>query len=184
MKPVKVPPGLGDREPPDTAPDTARDTTWAGEARAAAGCATALLAALLVVDAVDGGTEAWRVVLWIALAVLLFVILLPARVSAAPGRLSVRGLWSRQTVHTERLVSVRWSNGVAQRLVLRDKDGGRAELDPQVLIDNPPLWRLVDSAARTSLRDGTLLCGQTALHQMQRRIDRETARLVFRASGL
>ncbi|MFJ9826005.1 hypothetical protein ACIRSU_16765 [Streptomyces sp. NPDC101160] len=180
MKPMRVRPDADDAEPPVTA----HDTTWAGEARTAAGCAGLLLAALLVVDAVDGGLETWSVALWVGLAVLLLVILLPARVSAAPGRLSVRGLWTRHTVRTDRLASVRWSNGVAQRLVLRDKDGGRAELDPQVLVDNPPLWQLVSTAARTSLRDGTLLCGQTALHQMQRRIDRETAERVFRVSGL
>ncbi|GAA2800051.1 hypothetical protein VO63_09460 [Streptomyces showdoensis] len=181
---MKVHPSPFAAAAPDEPPDTAQDTSWPGEARAAAGCAGLLLAACLGIDALDGGLETWGAALWPALAALLFVVLLPGRVSAAPGRLTVRGLWSRHTVRTDELVSVRWSNGVAQRLVLRDRHGARAELDPGVLVANPPLWHLLDTAARASLRAGTLLCGGTALDQLRRRIDRETAETVFRVSGL
>lgn len=79
---------------------------------------------------------------------------------------------------------MRWSNGVAQRLVLRDADGNRAEIDPRVLIANPPLWAVVDTDARTSIERGTLRCGETALRQMAARVDRESARIVFKLSGL
>ncbi|MEU8761977.1 hypothetical protein [Streptomyces sp. NPDC048659] len=177
-----VPTGTPD-EPPDPAAP-ARDTTWPGEARAAAGCAGLLLAACVGIDTADGGMAGWGAPLWLALAVLLFVVLLPARVSAVPGRLTVRGLCARRTVRTDRLVSVRWSNGVAQRLVLRDRYGNRAEFDPAVLVANPPLWHLLDTDTSTSLREGTLLCGTTALAQLRRRIDRETAHTVFKVSGL
>ncbi|MER8042881.1 hypothetical protein [Streptomyces sp. NPDC094032] len=184
MKPMKLHKTPFAAGTPAEPPDTVHDTSWPAEARAATGCAVLLLAACLCIDTMDGGLETWGTALWLTLAVLLFVVLLPARVSAAPNRLTVRGLWSRHSVRTDRLVSVRWSNGVAQRLVLRDRYGNRAELDPGVLIANPPLWQLVDTAARTSQREGTLLCGGTALDQLQRRIDRETAETVFKVSGL
>ncbi|MDT9686854.1 hypothetical protein Q5762_00495 [Streptomyces sp. P9(2023)] len=138
----------------------------------------------MTIDAGTGALATARAVLWIGLAALLFVILLPARVSAAPGRLTVRGLWARHTVRTDRLCSVRWSNGVAQRLVLRDTEDGRAEIDPRVLVANPALWHLLATDARGSSARGTLLCGATALDQLSRRIDRETAETVFKVSGL
>ncbi|MEU4269281.1 hypothetical protein [Streptomyces sp. NPDC026092] len=160
------------------------DDEWAGETRAAAGCAALLLALSLTIDAGTGSLNTARVALWIGLAALLFVILMPSRVSAAPGRLTVRGLWTRHTVHTDRLRSVRWSNGVSQRLVLRDTEDNRAEIDPRVLIANPALWHRVAGDARISSAQGTLLCGATALDQLSRRIDRETTETVFKVSGL
>ncbi|MFD3946688.1 hypothetical protein [Streptomyces sp. NPDC058579] len=160
------------------------DDEWAGETRAAAGCAALLLALSLTIDAGTGSLNTARVVLWIGLAALLFVILMPSRVSAAPGVLTVRGLWTRHTVRTDRLRSVRWSNGVSQRLVLRDTEDNRAEIDPRVLIANPALWHRVAADARISSAQGTLLCGATALDQLSRRIDRETAQTVFKVSGL
>ncbi|MFD3484717.1 hypothetical protein [Streptomyces sp. NPDC058665] len=42
-----------------------------------------------------------------------------------------RGLLRERTVRTDRLVSVRWSDGVAQRLIPRDLDGGSVEVDPR-----------------------------------------------------
>ena len=168
-------------EPPGT---HASNIGWAGELRAAIGCAVLLLALLLLIDTAAGGLTAPRVVLWTGLSVLLFVVLHPARVTAGEGWLASRRLWRERRVHTDRLVAVRWSDGVAQRLVLRDMDGGRVELDPHVLIDNPELWRLVDGGARASLGRGTLLCGATALKQLSRRIDDETAQNVFKVSGL
>ncbi|MFF9017128.1 hypothetical protein ACF09C_29700 [Streptomyces sp. NPDC014870] len=161
-----------------------QDDAWAGETRAAAGCAALLLALSMTIDAGTGSLSTARAVLWIGVAALLFVILMPSRVSAAPGRLTVRGLWTRHTVRTDRLRSVRWSNGVSQRLVLRDAEDNRAELDPRVLIANPALWHRVAADARLSAAQGTLLCGATALDQLARRIDRETAETVFKVSGL
>ncbi|WP_371654729.1 MULTISPECIES: hypothetical protein [unclassified Streptomyces] len=172
------------RRTPRTASAPAYDRTWAGEARSAGGCAAVLLGLLLLIDTGAGTLTPWRAALWAGLAVLLLLVLWPARVSAAPGSLVARGPLRARAVRTDRLVSVRWSDGVAQRLVLRDAEGGRAEIDPRVLVTNPPLWRLVDAGARTSVARGTLRCGETALRQVSARVDRETARGVFRASGL
>lgn len=162
----------------------ASNTDWAGELRTAIGCATLLFALLLLVDGASGRLTAPRAVLWTGLATLLFVVLLPARVTAGEGWLASRGILRKQRVRTDQLVAVRWSDGVAQRLVLRDLEGGRIELDPRVLVANPQLWRHLDAGARASLGRGTLLCGATALKQLSRRIDGETAQTVFKVSGL
>ncbi|MFB7742739.1 hypothetical protein ACWCWQ_08350 [Streptomyces sp. NPDC001571] len=159
------------------------DTTWAGEARSAAGCSAVLLGLLLTVDALAGTLDLARGGLWGLLAGLLFAVLWPARVSAAPGRLVARGLLRRAEVRTDRLVSVRWSDGVAQRLVLRDAEGNRVEIDPKVLVANPPLWHVLDRDARTSRDRKVLRCGETALRQLAARVDGETARAVFEVSG-
>ncbi|WP_455351949.1 hypothetical protein [Streptomyces sp. SYSU K217416] len=87
-------------------------------------------------------------------------------------------------MRTDQLVAVRWSDGVAQRLILRDLHGGRVELDPRVLVANSQLWRLLDEGARASLGRGTLLCGAIALKQLSQRIDGETAQSVSKVSGL
>ncbi|MET9255061.1 hypothetical protein [Streptomyces sp. NPDC003717] len=49
---------------------------------------------------------------------------------------------------------------------------------------NPRLWAHLDTGARRSADDGLLLCGATALRRIALRVDRESARAVFRASGL
>ncbi|MCX4820164.1 hypothetical protein OG883_09645 [Streptomyces sp. NBC_01142] len=171
----------GRAEPPGS---PSADHGRSGERQAAIRCAALLLAMLLLIDVGSGGLTTVRAVLWTGLAVLLFVVLLPPRVTAGEGWLASRGLLRERTVRTDRLVSVRWSDGVAQRLVLRDLDGGRVELDPRVLVANPRLWRLLDAGARTSLGRGTLLYGAAALRQLSRRIDGETVRSVFTVSGL
>ncbi|MGY0489905.1 hypothetical protein [Streptomyces sp. WG-D5] len=163
---------------------SARDERWDGQARGAVGCGTTLCALLLAIDVMAGHLAPGRCVLWCGLSVALTVILLPVRVTATADRLSTRGLWREHTVRTDRLVSVRCVNGVAGRLVLRDEAGGRVEIDPRVLVANPPLWRLLDDAARVSQRRGLLLCGGTALRALAQRVDEELARTVFRVSGL
>ncbi|MEV6399067.1 hypothetical protein AB0M39_30515 [Streptomyces sp. NPDC051907] len=168
----------------DRAAGVVHDTRWASEARAATGCAALLLGLSLTIEAGNGTLAPARALLWCALAALLFAVLLPSRVEAAPGRLTVRGLTTRRTVRTDRLTSVRWSDGVAQRLILRDAAGGRAEVDPRVLVANPPLWRLLEADARVCQRRGTLLRGGTELDRLARRVDRESAHAVFRVSGL
>ncbi|WP_438296117.1 hypothetical protein [Streptomyces sp. HUAS TT7] len=168
----------------DRAVPLAYDTTWAGEARSAVGYATLLFALLLTVDELADTLTDLRAALWLSLGVLLLLVLWPARVSVGRGRLVSRSLCGERTVRTDRLVSVRWSSGVAQRLVLRDADGNRAELDPKVLVANPPLWHVLDADARTSVDRGLLRCGETALRQMAARIDKETARTVFKVSGI
>ncbi|MER5851992.1 hypothetical protein ABT126_34540 [Streptomyces sp. NPDC002012] len=167
--------------PPDT---TAQDHGWAGDLRFAVHCAVTLLGLLLAVDATAGHLTWLRALLWTGLAALLLVVLVPPRVRAGAGWLSCRGLVRERFVRTDRLVSVRWSDGVSQRLVLRDADGRRVEVDPQVFLANPALWHRLDDDARGCVKRGTLRCGVTALRQLADRIDRRTARTVFTISGL
>ncbi|MBT1182711.1 hypothetical protein HET69_01485 [Streptomyces sp. CJ_13] len=162
----------------------ARDIHWAGEMRSAIGVASLLYSALLAMDAGFGKLDATRGALWTGLAALLFVILLPSRVSVGPGLLSARGLLVEHAVRTDSLVSVRWSDGVAQRMILRDTEGSQVEIDPTVLVRNPAMWRRVDTDTRTSIQHSTLLCGESALRRLAERIDRETALTVFKVSGL
>ncbi|MGW1885681.1 hypothetical protein [Streptomyces sp. NPDC001970] len=163
---------------------TAYDDGWAKELRDAVRCAALLLGLLLVIDAGSGHLTWARGLLWAALAVALFAVLVPPRISAGDGWLAADGLLRRRVVRTDRLVSVRCSDGVSQRLVLRDTEGSRVEVDPRVFVANPALWRRLDEDARTCVEHGTLLCGTTALRQLSERIDRETARTVFKVSGL
>ncbi|MDQ1048588.1 hypothetical protein [Streptomyces sp. V4I2] len=81
-------------------------------------------------------------------------------------------------------MSVQCLNGVGQRLVLRDTFGGRLEIDPRVLIANPPLWHRLNEDARVSANSGSLTCGTITLLRLSQRIDRETALTVFKVSGL
>ncbi|MFJ9033277.1 hypothetical protein ACIRQP_33140 [Streptomyces sp. NPDC102274] len=162
----------------------AYDTGWAGDAWSAVGCALLLLVLLLVTDFGVGTLSGSRGAMWVVLAVLLFLVLWPPRLTAGPGWLASRGLLRERRVRTVRLTSASWSDGVAQRLVLRDGDGGQIEIDPRVLIANPALWRLLDADARTSMAAGNLSRGATALRKLSERIDRETARTVFKISDV
>ncbi|MEV6051773.1 hypothetical protein [Streptomyces sp. NPDC052107] len=163
---------------------TAYDRDWEADVRASLRCAAVLLGMLLFIDRAAGTLTWWRGALWAGIALLLFLVLVPARVSAGAGWLTTRRLLRIRRVRTDLLVAVRPLDGVAQRLVLRDTLGNRAEIDPEVLIRNPALWHLLDEGARRSEAAGTLLCGTTALHRLAHRLDRETARAVFRASGM
>ncbi|POX44548.1 hypothetical protein C3489_36240 [Streptomyces sp. Ru71] len=160
------------------------DRRWTVEVRTAARCATALLALLILVDGVASTLTPWRGVLWLALAALLFLVLCPPRISAGPGWLATRCLLRTRRVRTDLLVSVYPHDGVSRRLVLRDALGGRVELDPQVFLDNPGLWYRVEEDILHSTTTGSLRCGTTALHRLTEHVDRETARTVFKLSGL
>jgi len=164
--------------------EVAHDRRWAADLRGSIRCAAVLLALLLLTDWAAGSLTPARGGLWAALAVLLFLILHPARVAVGEGWLDSRGLLGTRRVRTDHLVSVRCPDGVGQRLVLRDSFGARVEIDPQVLVSNPPLWRRLDEDARISARRSTLTCGATALRRVSERIDRETALTVFKVSGL
>ncbi|MFB7514742.1 hypothetical protein [Streptomyces sp. NPDC056144] len=167
----------------DAADGALHDTAWAAEARAAALCSGLLLGSSLLVDAGVHGLTLTRTVCWIALAALLLVVLLPARVSSAPGRLTVRGLWTTRTVRTDRLTSVRWPYGSGRRLLLRDAEGARAEVDLRVLLANPALWLRLEAEAQAARRRGTL-DGTADLARLSRHVHTETARSVLRLSGL
>ncbi|MFJ5305147.1 hypothetical protein [Streptomyces sp. NPDC088350] len=160
------------------------DRRWARDLRDTFRCAGALLGLLLLVDHFNGRLTLWRGALWLTLAALLLVVLYPARVRAGEGWLSARGLLRERRVRTDRLVSVRCLDGVSQRLVLRDEFGGRVEIDPVVLVNNPDVWHRLAEDSHKSLASGSLTCGETALRRIAERVERETAETVFRVSGL
>ncbi|MEV6947854.1 hypothetical protein AB0N07_39095 [Streptomyces sp. NPDC051172] len=169
---------------PDGAGEATNDREWTQELWSSVRCAGVLLALLLLVDWGSGRLALWRVALWLALAGLLFVVLYPARVSAGGNWLASRRLVREYRVRTDLLVSVRHLDTISPRLLLRDALGGRVEIDPEVLVRNPPLWFRLDEGARKAAADGSLLCGATTLGRISRRVDQETARAVFKASGL
>ncbi|MEU3029636.1 hypothetical protein ACPCBC_27870 [Streptomyces incarnatus] len=137
-------------QPPPTATTVAYDHEWAGEVRTAVRCAAALLALLLFIDGAAGSLTWWRGLLWSAVALLLLLVLFPAKVSAGDGWLASRRLLRTRRVHTDLLVAVRPLDGVSQRLVLRDLLGNRVEIDPEVLVRNPAVWHRLDDGARHS----------------------------------
>jgi hypothetical protein len=161
-----------------------RDRHWAAEMRSAVRCASAFLGLLLLVDAAAGTFTALRAVLWSGLALLLFFVLMPPRVTAGEGWLSVRTLLGTRRVRTDRLISARTTGHAGQRLVLRDALGGRVEFDPQILVANPALWHRLDADARVSATRGHTAQRPAALSTLATRIDRETAWTVFKVSGL
>jgi hypothetical protein len=160
------------------------DREWEGDVHAAFRCAGVLLGLLLLVDWAAGSLTWWRGGLWTGVALLLLLVLFPVRVSAGAGWLATRRLLRTRRVRTDLLTAVRPLGGIAQRLVLRDALGNRVEVDPETLVRTPGLWYLLDEGARRSEAAGTLLCGTAALHRLARRLDREAALGVFRASGL
>ncbi|MCX5559715.1 hypothetical protein [Streptomyces sp. NBC_00038] len=168
--------------PPPT--EVAHDRLWAQDLRSSIRWSAALLALLLVIDRGAGTLTPPRATLWVTLALLLYLVLHPTRVAAGEGWLSSRGLLRTRRVRTDQLVSVRCLDGVAQRLVLRDTSGASVEIDPRVLVANPPLWHRLDEDARASALRGSLTCGATALRRVSERIDRETAMTVFKVSGM
>ncbi|MCT9006452.1 hypothetical protein [Streptomyces rhizosphaerihabitans] len=171
-------------EVPPPAEEVAHDLLWARDLRSWLRCAGALLALLLLIDGAAGTLTDPRALLWFTLAALLFVVLCPTRIAAGEGWLTSRGPLGTRRVRTDRLVSVRCLDGVGERLVLRDTFGARLEIDPRVLVASPELWHRLDEDARVSALRGSLVCGETALHRVSERIDRETALTVFKVSGL
>ena len=160
------------------------DAGWPGEARAALICSGLLLGVALIVDAGVHGPTLLGSLGCIALSALLLVVLLPARVSAAPGLLTVQGLWVTRTVRTDRLAAAVWPADTAGRLSLRDEDGGRAEIDLRVLLANPALWLRLEADARASRERGTLDHGSADLARLALHVHAETARSVLKISGL
>ncbi|MET9294128.1 hypothetical protein [Streptomyces sp. NPDC003077] len=160
------------------------DHRWPGDLKSALACSGALLGLLLLCDGGLGHLTVPRAGMWGGLAVLLFLVLLPPRITAGEGWLAARGLLGERRVRTDCLVTVHRLDGVAQRLVLRDAYGARVELDPRVLTANPRLWHLLDKGARASRDRGLLLHGVVTLRELSRRVDNETAHQMFKLSGL
>ncbi|MFI6352262.1 hypothetical protein ACIBJF_06250 [Streptomyces sp. NPDC050743] len=142
------------------------------------------LGMLFTIDTWAGTLDPARAVIWCSLGLLLFLVLAPPRVMAAPGWVKSRWLIRERTVRTDRLVSVRWTEGGAQRVVLRDADGGRAEVDPDVFTANPALWELVRAGLRVSREQGALYGGHSVVRELTRRIEAQTALAILQASGL
>lgn len=176
--------GLVGGSPRADAVRTVHDRYWARELRGAVLYGVLLFGALVLLDWRLAQLTAVRAGWWAALAVLLLIILTPPRVSAAAGALDARGLMTHRRVRTDRLATVRMSEGVSQRVILTDASGGRLMLDPRVLIANPLLWHQLDQDARRSLEQGTLRCGMPVLERLGRRIDSELCRGVLRASSM
>ncbi|MFE3169628.1 hypothetical protein [Streptomyces sp. NPDC059224] len=163
---------------------SSEDHRWSNDVYTSVRCAGVLLALLLLADWGAGTITWWRGSLWTALALLLLAVLHPPRVRAGDGWLTSRRLLRTRRVRTDLLVSVRCLDGISPRLVLRDACGERLIIDPQVLVANPDLWLCVDAGARKAAAAGTLTCGSTALSRLGEQVERESARGVFKASGL
>jgi hypothetical protein len=170
--------------PPQQLRRAVYDHHWARDLHASVGCSSGLLTLLLLIDWGTGSLTWWRGSFWLLLAVLLFLVLCPPRVSAGEGWLARRSLLRRRRVRTDRLVSVRAVDGVSQRLILQDDIGGRVEIDPRILTADPELWHRFDEDARASAAAGCRRCGAPALRRLSGQVDRDTALAVFRISGL
>lgn len=162
----------------------AGDRTWRGSARLAVGAALGFGGLTFLVDWDAGTLSPARALLWITLSAAILGMLLPARVTAGPGWLAVRGPLRRRTVRTDSLVYVGQYGDVCAHLVLRDIHGNRLELDPGVLHANPLLWHELDTGVRRSQERGTLRRGAEVLAQLGHEIDDTNARAVLEASGL
>ncbi|MFI6251558.1 hypothetical protein [Streptomyces sp. NPDC051016] len=162
----------------------AGDRTWRGSARLAVGAALGFGGLTFLVDWDAGTLSPARALLWLTLSAVILSMLLPARVTAGPGWLAVRGPFRRRTVRTDSLVYVGQYGDVSAHLVLRDSHGSRLELDPAVLHANPLLWHELDTGVRRSQERGTLRRGAEVLAQLGHEIDDTNARAVLEASGL
>ncbi|RFC76533.1 hypothetical protein [Streptomyces sp. AcE210] len=164
--------------------DSAGDRHWCGDARFALSCALVVCGMALLTDWDAGTLTTLRAGIWLALAAMVFNVLLPPRITAGDGWLSVRGLVRRRRVRTDALVAVRQYGGVTAHLVLRDAYGHWLELDPRVLVANPLLWHELDTGAHRSRERGTLRHGSDVLRKLSEQIDGGTAREILDASGL
>jgi hypothetical protein len=160
------------------------DREWTADLRTTLVCVGSFLALLVLVDAAAGTFTVARAAMWVGLALLLFLVLVPPRVTAGEGWLAVRTLRGNRCVRTDRLVSAHTSGHACQRLVLRDALGGRVEFDSQVLIANPALWHRLDTNAHSTACDDHATVRLAALRRLSERIDRETVRAVFKISGM
>lgn len=155
-----------------------RDRRWAGEARAAGYCAAGLLAALLALDAGAGTLDRWRALLWCGCALAALAVLLPARVTSGDGWIRATAVLVRHRVRTDRLVLARLSGVTVPRLVLRDRDGGRVELDLRTLEANPALWHRIERAVHDARRAGRIGDDTAPLARIAARVDDRALRLL------
>ncbi|WP_346165783.1 PH domain-containing protein [Streptomyces javensis] len=157
---------------------------WRADARGAGYIALAFAALTTLLDWGSGGLTIPRADLWSLLAIIVFAVLRPPRVTADEGWLTVRGWFRGRRVRTDALVSIGQDGRIATRLVLRDAHGRSVALDPRVLLADPLLWHELETGARRSLARGTLRHGEETLRRLAEHIDGETAHAVLKASGL
>ncbi|UQT58680.1 hypothetical protein M4V62_28445 [Streptomyces durmitorensis] len=160
------------------------DRRWAADVRAAVFCALALFALVVLIDLANGTLDVLRGVLWAGLSGLLYLILHPVRVTVGPGWLAVRGLLRHRHVCTGLLTAVRYSEGVAARLVLCDSLGNRVEVESRVLVENPLLLHRLEVGAGDARERGLLRTGSEVLGRLSARLDGDVAKGVFEVSGL
>ncbi len=160
------------------------DREWAGDRRRAAYGGCAWLAAVLPADLANGTLGPARSALWTGLAVMLYAVLHPVRVTAGPGWIATRGLLRGHRVQTDLMTFVHLADGISARLVLYDVLGNRAEVELRILRGNPVLRHLLDRAVREGHRRGTLSGAEQVLPVLGARIDAEEAHAIFTASGL
>ncbi|MFE3094739.1 hypothetical protein ACFXG1_13000 [Streptomyces sp. NPDC059248] len=177
----------GPGTPDDGGDVLAEDRRWTHDLWAAAFCALALLLLLHIVDLGRDTLTVPRSALWSGLALLLLAVLYPPRVTVGHDWLAVRGLLRERRVRTDLLIHIARREGIAQRVVLRDAEGHRVEVDPVTLAVNPLIRHELDRGARRSRESGLLRTGTSALDGLRARMadaDAEAARAVFDASGL
>ncbi|MEU2513118.1 hypothetical protein [Streptomyces syringium] len=176
--------GRGSHPRPSVGGVLAWDRGWRREARAAWLCGLALAGVLTAIDLGRGEFDWQHGCCWAALGATLVLVLRPARITAGDGWLASRGLLRERRVRTDLLTRVRREDGMTPRLVLRDVMGGRVELDPKVLVDNPLLWHQLDAGARLAHQRGVLLEGAGVLTALAERIDGEGARRLLRSAEI
>jgi hypothetical protein len=132
------------------------DARWGASARFAVRGALVCAVLFLGTDLVAGGVTPARAALAVGAACALGLVLWPTRVTAGPGSLEVRWLWSVRRVRTDRRVLLRQVPGRVERMQVRDADGARVELDTEALVGTPGLWLLLDLGVDASRRGGWL----------------------------
>ncbi|WP_431044570.1 hypothetical protein ACQUSR_23430 [Streptomyces sp. P1-3] len=169
----------------DGRPVLAHDSRWVPDLRTAVCAAAALLAVMLLLDSADHHLAPPRAAAWTGVALLLFAVLCPRRVTAGDGWLASRGaVGGERRVRTDLLTSVTRVQGTAPRLILRDVLGRRVELDPKVLTGNPLLWHELDRGVRLSRARGLLRNGERELRVLADHIDGDGARRLLEAAGV
>lgn len=151
--------------------------------RLAAGLPAGLLTAALALDAAAGTLTVPRALLWTATAVVLLAVLVPPRITAGGGRLTVRGLLRTRRIRTDLLVGARLEGTTDRRLVLRDAFGSRLEVDARAVAESPFLRHELDTGARRSHAAG-LLADPSAVHTLTTAADKAEARALVEDAGL